>query len=202
MPSPKSPAERDNTGDKTPFSHEIVMAELPSRKESRVTLVPEAADLAAMTTALDLTALRKMRFEVTLAPMGKTDWHLTAQLGATVVQPCVVTLEPVTTRIEDKIERIYLAQGFETADTQTGGTQTNDIEIPDDDRLEPLSPTLDLGALAVEALALALPAYPRAADAALKEAVFTEPGKAPMTDKDARPFAGLAALRDQLKDPE
>ena len=53
------------------------------------------------------------------------------------------------------------------------------------------------------ALVLALPEYPRSEGAELGEAIFTEAGLAPMKDEDARPFAGLAALKDQLKpDPE
>jgi uncharacterized metal-binding protein YceD (DUF177 family) len=50
-----------------------------------------------------------------------------------------------------------------------------------------------------EALALALPLYPRAPGAELGEAAFTEPGKPVLRDEDARPFAGLAHLRDKLK---
>ena len=50
---------------------------------------------------------------------------------------------------------------------------------------------------------LTLPEYPRAEGAQLGEAVYTKPGHAPMKDEDARPFAGLASLKDQLKfDPE
>jgi hypothetical protein len=44
--------------------------------------------------------VRKLRFIGTLEPEGAQDWRLTADLGATVVQPCVVTLAPVTTRLE------------------------------------------------------------------------------------------------------
>ena len=50
-----------------------------------------------------------------------------------------------------------------------------------------------------EALALALPDYPRAPDATLENAQVTEPGIAPMSDEDARPFAALAGLRDKLQ---
>jgi hypothetical protein len=32
--------------------------------------------------------------------------------------------------------------------------------------------------------------------------VHAEPGQKPMTDEDARPFAGLGALRDALKKDE
>ena len=48
------------------------------------------------------------------------------------------------------------------------------------------------------ALALALPLYPRAEGADLAQAQFAGPGVTPMTDEDARPFAGLKDLRDKL----
>ncbi|MCX8227096.1 MAG: DUF177 domain-containing protein, partial [Sulfitobacter sp.] len=38
--------------------------------------------------------------------------------------------------------------------------------------------------------------------AELGQAVYAEPGVAPMTDEDARPFAGLAQLREKLEDPK
>ena len=52
---------------------------------------------------------------------------------------------------------------------------------------------------ALEALALALPAYPRANGAALGEAVFAAQGVAPLRDEDLRPFSGLASLAERLK---
>jgi len=54
---------------------------------------------------------------------------------------------------------------------------------------------IDPAAVMIEALALAMPLYPRAEGADLGEAVHAEPGVTPMRDADARPFAGL---RDRL----
>ena len=50
----------------------------------------------------------------------------------------------------------------------------------------------------IEELSLAVPEYPRSPDATLEQANFTKPGETPMSDEDARPFAGLAALKDKL----
>ena len=50
---------------------------------------------------------------------------------------------------------------------------------------------LDLGAVMIEALALALPDYPRAPDAELEAGQFAAPGIAPMTDEEARPRRAL-----------
>ncbi|NNK79430.1 MAG: DUF177 domain-containing protein, partial [Litoreibacter sp.] len=56
--------------------------------------------------------------------------------------------------------------------------------------------------IALEALSLALPAYPRAEGAELGETVFSEPGTDPMSDEDAKPFAALAALKNKMNEPE
>ena len=53
--------------------------------------------------------------------------------------------------------------------------------------------------LLTEALALALPDYPRADGVELGQAIYAPPGITPMTDEDARPFAGLAQLQNKLK---
>ncbi len=145
---------------------------------------------------LGLTALRKVVFTGEIRGHGKDDWELIGSLGATVVQPCVVTLEPVTTRIDEKVERRFLAQMPELSEDD------EEVEMPEDENSEPLGTHIDLAAILHETLALYIPQFPRAEGAELQDAVFTEAGKKAMTDEDVRPFAGLAALRDQLGSKE
>jgi uncharacterized metal-binding protein YceD (DUF177 family) len=164
--------------------------ELAQRRAHRFIRQPDDAALAALARALDLIDLRKVRFEGTLDPVGRRDWDLAGHLGATVVQPCVATLAPVTTRIEERVERRFRTDLPAPTETET--------EMPDDDTLEPLPETIDLDAILTEALALALPPYPRAAGTAPVQAQFAEPGQTPMTDADTRPFAALAGLRGRL----
>jgi uncharacterized metal-binding protein YceD (DUF177 family) len=160
-----------------------------------VTLTPDAPARAAIAGDLGLIALKKLRFDVTLTPLGKTDWQLDATLGATVVQPCVATLVPVTTRLDGPVVRRYLAEMSEPS--------ADEVEVPEDDSTEPLPKILDLAAVMIEALALALPDYPRAPDAPAQTTVLVAPpGAVPLTDDAAKPLAGLAALRDKLQKPE
>jgi len=167
------------------------VADLSQTTETRFDLRPNGETCAKLAQTLELDGLRKLRFTGEIRASGKRDWRLTAHLGATVVQPCVVTLDPVTTRIETDISRLYLAR-YEDP-------EGDEVEMPEDDSIDPLPETLDLTQILSEALALALPEYPRKDGAHLDEAIYSEPGVAPMRDEDARPFAGLAALRDQLK---
>ncbi|MDQ2088442.1 YceD family protein [Marimonas arenosa] len=177
-------------------STRLKVADLPQNRPTAFHLTPDRARMTEIAAALGLSELRKLRFEGEIASAGKTDWQLHARLGATVVQPCVVTLAPVTTRIEDEVTRRFVAHLPEEA------MEGEEIEMPEDDSIEKLGVEIDLDAVMTEALALALPLYPRADGAALETVQFTEPGKAPMTDEDARPFAGLAALRDKLESDE
>ena len=171
-------------------AHILTLARLPRGSARSFEVTPDAEGRARLAAELNLSALRKLRFSGTLLPEGTRDWRLEGMLGATVVQPCVVTAEPVTTRIDEPVLRRYLVD----MDEPTG----DEVEMPEDDTAEPMPETLDLALIMAEALALALPLYPRAEGAALASAVFAPPGIAPLTDEAAKPLAGLAALRDRL----
>ncbi len=178
---------------KTPLdgASPLRLSALAERYDIPFALLPDAAARAGLAGALDLSALRKLRFEGRLIPEGKRDWRLDARLGATVVQPCRVTLVPVTTRIDEDVTRRYVAH---LSEPEGGG----EVEMPEDDAVEPLPAMLDLAEVMAEALALALPAFPRAAGAEAGDAAHAAPGVVPMTDADVRPFAGLKSLKDKL----
>jgi uncharacterized metal-binding protein YceD (DUF177 family) len=167
------------------------VAELPPRKTHHFDLTAEAGAMAEIKDDLGLSALRKLRFQGALHPQGGRGWRLEARLGATVEQPCVVTLAPVMTRIDTDVTRHFVPDW-------DAGIDSDEMEMPEDDSSEPLGDEIDLLAVMTEALALALPDYPRAADAELSETTFAGEGVTPMSDEDARPFAGLAALKDKL----
>ena len=169
----------------------FAVRDLAQNRATPVHLRPAKPQLAEMAADLDLIELRKLSFSATIQAIGHSDWQLTGTLGATVVQPCVVTLAPVTTRIDVPVERRYLATMPDLGDDE-------EIEMPEDENAEALGHTIDVAQVMHEALALNLPLFPRAEGAELGDAVFTEPGKKAMTEEDARPFAGLAALRDKL----
>ena len=170
-----------------PLSQAVLrLDDLPADQPTPFALTPKGDALSALGAELELLALRKVRFEGKLTPEGKHDWHLKARLGATVVQPCSVTLEPVTTRIDTEIHRRYLAD-FQ-APTE------GEVEMPEDDSEEPLPEKIDLNMVLAEELALALPPFPRAPGAELGESVFAPPGAEPLRDEEIKPFAGLADL--------
>ncbi|WP_170375703.1 YceD family protein [Ruegeria atlantica] len=170
------------------------VADLPQNAPTPFELRPDAKALEAIRDELGLLGLRKLSFVGDVRAQGKRDWALNGKLGATVIQPCVVTLEPVTTRIDIPVARIYVADWVDPEEPE--------FEIPEGDETEQLGAEIDPALVMVEALSLALPQYPRKDGAELGQADYTEPGKQAMTDEDVKPFAGLAGLRDALKKDE
>lgn len=158
---------------------------LSHRKPTRFDWRPEAEARAALAAALDLPAITALRLKGEILPEGRDDFRLTARLEAEVVQACVITLAPVPARIAEEVQRRYLADWAEP--------DGEEVEIPAEDA-EALPEVIDIAEVTREALALALPPYPRAPGAELGEQVFAAEGEAPLRDQDLRPFAGLAAL--------
>ena len=175
-----------------PLTHPVRASAVTGRKPVRFDLAPDAAMRARIADYLGLLALPALRFRGEIAPAGRHDAALHGHLTASADQPCILTLAPVRAEIDVPVERRYLAD----MDPVLG----DDAEIPEDTDAEPLPDTIDAGAVAVEALALALPLYPRADGASLAVSTAEPPGEAPIRDDDLKPFAGLAGLKARLTD--
>ncbi|MCB1360469.1 MAG: DUF177 domain-containing protein [Rhodobacter sp.] len=162
------------------------LTDLNARVGTRFRLTPTPEARAALAEDLGVERIRKLTFHGSLTPDGRHDWRLEGTLGATVVQACVVTAEPVTSRIDTAVSRHYLRRMAQP--------QGPEVEIPEDDTLEPLTPEIDPGQVMAEALALALPDYPRAEGADLPDSITG----ADQPDERPNPFAALAALKTDL----
>lgn len=189
----KVPSMTDRQPQNAPAATALRVADLPQNAATPFEFVPDAKALSEIAAEMGLNGLRKLRFKGEIRGTGQKDWRLTGDLGFTAVQPCVVTLEPVNSRVDVKIERTFLAG------LQEDFGDDEEVEMPEDDTVEPLGSHIDPYEVMLESLALNLPQYPRKEGAELGESVHTAPGVAPMRDEDTRAFAGLAALRDQLE---
>lgn len=165
-------------------------AALSSRKANRFDFRPNVEGRAAIAVELGLLDLPALRLKGEIRPTGRNDFELVADLTADIVQPCSVTLAPVPSSLTENVRRLYLADWQDP--------DGDEVEMPEDDTRDPLPEVIDVATVALEALALALPLYPRAPGAELGEAVYTAPGATPLRDEDLRPFAGLAALKSRL----
>lgn len=179
-----------------PAAAGYALSELSTKSPTRFEIAPDAPARATLAAELGLEGIRKLRFAGEIRADGKHDWRLDGKLGATVVQACVVTLAPVTTRIDVAVTRRFLARMPDLTLDEEGAA-----EMPEDETIEPLGSEIDPAAVMAEALALNLPLYPRADGAELGAVSVAEPGVVPLSDETAKPFAGLAELRDKLGKP-
>ena len=180
--------------DDRPKPNVLRVADLPQSRATSFHLTPTGPERAAIARTLDILGIRKLDFRGTLNALGKSDWRIEATLGATVEQACVVTLDPVVTRIDQPVTRLFIKD--------LPALSEEEAEMPEDENQEALEAEIDLDRVMTEALALALPDYPRKDGAALEQQDFSAPGVAPLTDDDIKPFAGLAGLKEKLEKGE
>jgi uncharacterized metal-binding protein YceD (DUF177 family) len=161
---------------KREFSRSIRPATIGTegRKEHLEARPEERAALAARLGLLGLDALSA---ELELAPAPGGALRARGRLRAKLVQPCVVTLEPVPQEVDEPLDWRILPPGKEPAEEIDEG--------PDEIESEP-DGTVDLGEALAQSLSLALDPYPRAPDAQLPEEA---------KDAASSPFAALRALK-------
>lgn len=156
------------------------VAHLNPNKPTGFTLRPNADDRAALAAEFGLLDLPALVFQGQISASGSDSWDLRGELQAEVVQPCIVTLQPVRTKIDEPVHRRF--------SPHVAQPEGEEVEMPDDE-LEPLGQFIDLAHVMAEELALSLPLYPRA------EGVELDDSPEPEAEVETRrPFAGLAEM--------
>lgn len=159
------------------------------------------AERAAIARAFGLVALERLRLRATLSPDGREDWRLEGVLEAAGAQACVATLEPTPFAFEAPVLRLWSERAEPPDPLAAVAFDSESGDLSDDEEVEPLPDPIDLGAVALEALSLALDPYPRAADAPERaEAWAGPPDDGPVDASRLKPFAGLAELKARVGD--
>lgn len=165
-----------------PWSVPVAVDDIPDTGLHRQVAAPVEA-LPALATLAGVTTLRDLSAEFDLTRRGARV-HVIGRVSAQVGQTCVVTLDPIETAVDEPIDITFApaAAGGPVPDRDERGHN------PADDPPEPLiDGTVDLGAIAVEFLILAIDPYPRKAGVE-----FTPP----KVENDApHPFAALEVLK-------
>lgn len=166
-----------------PWSHRIALREV-SHGPVSLTLEPGAEARKAIAKLLQLAGLGSLRADLTLTP-----WHdgmrVQGGLQAEVSYVCGISLEPFPAVVEEAIDVRLVPLGSPLAVSEEGELSLDPEAEDPPDLLEP-GDTVDLGALVVEHLSLALDPFPR------KPGAVFEP---PRAEAQISPFAALKALK-------
>jgi len=163
------------------FSHRLALKPGADARPA-TTRTADDETCAAVAAALGIESVGSLSVEARLDTVDDV-FRCRGTVRAFVTQACVVSGEPVPQAIEAGFER-YLVVGDAPADT-------TEVEIDPDERdVDHLAePVVDIGAIALEELALALDPYPRASDA---DALLAACNDATDEADARRPFAVLA----------
>jgi uncharacterized metal-binding protein YceD (DUF177 family) len=166
-----------------PWSVPLAVSEVPDTGR-HIDLAADAQARAVVARLAGLAALPRLEASFDVTPRGRGGLRVVGQVSATVVQTCVVTLEPIENEIDAPVDLVFVPAGALPPAGRDGG----EVEVPLEDAPEPLvGGHIDLGAIATEFLILAVDPYPRKPDA-----VFHSPAAG---DDSAHPFQPLAALK-------
>ncbi|HEX5238103.1 MAG TPA: DUF177 domain-containing protein [Sphingomicrobium sp.] len=150
----------------------------------RLDLAADEDERRAIAARLGLAALNRLEAHVTLSrqePIIRVEGRLIARVD----QSCVVTGDPVTTHVDERLDLVFMPEPQESSPDQEVELGSHDCDVVFYD-----GGAIDLGGAIADTLALSLDPYPRSAgaEAALKEAGV-------LSEEQASPFAVLAALK-------
>ncbi|UYN99965.1 MAG: DUF177 domain-containing protein [Devosia sp.] len=167
------------------FDAVVRIDKLPASGRS-VSIDADAATRAAIAEAMNILSVEQFVAKLTVVPL-RGGLRAQGRLEARVTQASVVTQSPVSQTVSEEIDRVFLPAG---RDKPAAPGSEIYVDLEDDDFPDHIEgPEVDLSALVLETLALALDPYPRLEGESL-------------TDLDLKPegpeggaFAKLAALK-------
>ena len=168
------------------LSRPLAVADLA---ETAFDVEADAEEREALARHLGLVSLERLEAGLLISPEDGMI-GVRGTLLAELTQSCVVTLEPVKTRIDASIQRLY-------GPDYTEGALDEDVELTLelDDPPDPITDgVIDLGIAVAEQLALEIDPFPKAPGANFGGFENEETGR----EKGGGVFAALAGLKDKL----
>ncbi|HWA47654.1 MAG TPA: DUF177 domain-containing protein [Dongiaceae bacterium] len=148
----------------------------------------DPAERAALADRFGLVSLDRFQASFTLRRLRKDLIRVKGHISASLVQACVVTLEPVPAEIAEELE-LDFSENFDDPGLEM------DLDAEAADGPEPLSGgMIDLGEVAAEQLGLAIDPYPRKPGAEIPAEWAGDPTAAPVSEAKVNPFVELEKL--------
>jgi uncharacterized metal-binding protein YceD (DUF177 family) len=178
-PKPASPPAA-----KSPWNLPVAVADIPETGR-RLDFAADERTRNALARLAGVVDLPRLEAGFDLTRHGRDGLRAVGRVAATVVQNCVVTLDPIESEIDEAIDLVFVPASEAPAPKPNAAVYQ---AIDSDDPPETLQDgVVDLGAVATEFLLLGIDPYPK------KQGVAFDPPAA--KDRSGHPFAALAALK-------
>jgi uncharacterized metal-binding protein YceD (DUF177 family) len=170
-----------------PWSVPVLQAEVP-QSGRHFDLAADEHTRAAIARLAGVVDLPRFEASFHVTAHGPDGLRAVGRVSATVIQTCSVTLDPMTSEVNEDVDAVFLPSPTGLPATTNG----RDVEVLLENEPEALiDGTIDLAALATEFLVLGITPYPRKPDS-----VFEAPACEP---KSPGPFAALAGLQKDIQ---
>ena len=176
-----------------PFSRPFDVDTLQRDRSATIRLEASKDECDAVAASLGLESMAMLKAKLDLTGLARGVIQVKGEIEARLNQICVVSLDPFESNISETFEVKFAPPA---PPVRTGRDKAVIADVPalstDDDPPDPIiNGKIDLGAVCVEFLALALDPYPRKPGVA-----FDETEIADLEPPEPSPFAALAKLRD------
>src|SRR6185312_12466559 len=108
------------------WNHPIIVADIPEEGEE-VTLAPDEETRAALARLANVIAMPALSAQLRVMPDGAGGAIVTGALDATVLQSCVVSLDPFDNKVHEDIALAFAPEGAQKANLGP------DIELDESD---------------------------------------------------------------------
>ena len=116
---------------KSPISYPIDVRRLP-QKGFPVVVEPDAKARAELARVHGLVSVERFRAELLFVAWKRGGVSVTGSVRATIVQQCVVTLEPIEAQIDEEVDLVFVPEGSALArDTIDEGELVLSADGPD-----------------------------------------------------------------------
>lgn len=145
----------------TPFSYMVKVGHI-SANPVQVHVEADERERAALARLWNVEAVNSLSAELQIGRWKKDGVRIKGTVSGEIVQACVVTLEPVVSRIDSQLEQIFVPEGSKLARIATDDAGEMVLDPDGPDLPEPFTgDTIDAGALVSEFAALAIDPYPK-----------------------------------------
>lgn len=149
------------THEGTPFSYLVKVGHV-SANPVQVRVDADARERAALAELWSVEAVNSLSAELQIARWKKDGIRIHGRVSGQIVQACVVSLEPVVSRIDSELDQIFVPEGSKLARIVAEDASEMILDPDGPDLPEAfVGDTIDAGALVSEFAALSIDPYPK-----------------------------------------
>jgi Predicted metal-binding, possibly nucleic acid-binding protein len=180
--------------EKPPFSYSVKVGHV-SANPITVRLEADERERQGLAKLWQVEAVDLLKAELQVVRWKKDGVRLKGRVEASIVQACVVTMDPVESRIEEDLEQIFVPEGSKLARIVSNEAAEMVLDPEGPDLPETFAgDTIDAGEVVAEFAALAIDPYPRKPGVEFADHLESDPN-----DEAERPNP-FAVLKDWKKD--